>query len=162
MKKYDAVITSGYFDPIHVGHIEYLRKAKELGQVHLVIVNNDGQAKLKKGRSFMPEGERLEIVKALACVDEAIPSLDEDETVRGTLAFAFFLFSSKGIDLSKVAFCKGGDRFTGEIPEAEICRKFGVDIVDGLGDKIQSSSRLTGLSRDTIARYTAGQSEELS
>ena len=53
------VAVSGYFDPIHVGHIEYLELAKELGTELIVIVNNDHQCKLKKGSSFMKQEDRL-------------------------------------------------------------------------------------------------------
>ena len=64
MKKEKVVIVSGYFDPLHVGHLEYLRMASELGDQLLVIVNNDKQAKLKKGESFMSEKDRMEIIYA--------------------------------------------------------------------------------------------------
>lgn len=126
-----VVATSGYFDPIHIGHVEYLMKAKELGDKLVVIVNNDKQAHLKKGFEFMPFKERMEIVKALKFVDEVFPSIDEDKTV------------CKSLEAVKPhIFAKGGDRFSHEIPEAEICRKLGIEIIHGLGDKIQSSSDL--------------------
>ena len=64
------VAVSGYFDPIHVGHLDYLRMAKELGDSLVVIVNNNYQCKLKKGKHFMDENDRVEIVKALRFVDE--------------------------------------------------------------------------------------------
>ena len=67
MKK---IAVSGYFDPIHVGHLEYLKLAKDLGDYLIVIVNNDYQCKLKKGKSFMAEADRLEIVKSPKVVDE--------------------------------------------------------------------------------------------
>ena len=70
MKKEKVVIVSGYFDPIHVGHLEYLQMASQLGDTLLVIINNDEQAILKKGESFMSEKDRMEIVFALECVDE--------------------------------------------------------------------------------------------
>lgn len=153
---YNLVITSGYFDPIHVGHIEYLRRAKQLGERHLVIVNNDEQARLKKGRAFMLEDERIEIVKALKDVDEVTKSIDLDGTVCETLNAVFSLYRRAAWNTSRMAFCKGGDRFTSEIPEAEICRAYGVSLVDGLGKKIQSSSALTGLTANL------GRQEKLS
>ena len=70
------VAVSGYFDPIHVGHLEYLRMAKELGDSLVVIVNNNHQCKLKKGKHFMDENDRVEIVKALRFVDEVFLSID--------------------------------------------------------------------------------------
>ena len=75
------VAVSGYFDPIHVGHLEYLKMAKELGDSLVVIVNNNHQCKLKKGKPFMDQNDRLEIVKALRFVDEVFLSIDKDRTV---------------------------------------------------------------------------------
>ena len=76
-----TVAASGYFDPLHVGHIEYLEMAKSLGDKLIVIVNSDEQAKLKKGKSFMQESDRLRIIKSLRCVDEAFICLDSDSSV---------------------------------------------------------------------------------
>lgn len=131
------ICISGYFDPIHVGHIEYIRRSKELGDKLIVIVNNDNQAKLKKGRSFMPENERVEILKSIKYVDEVILSVDQDRTVCKTLS---------QINPAPYAFCNGGDQTNNSIPESNICVERGIVLIDGLGDKIQSSSWLTGLS----------------
>lgn len=135
-----VVATSGYFDPIHAGHIECLQLAKEgLGEeitqgkkVKLVvIVNNDKQVAIKKGKEFMPFSERLKIVKAIKYVDEVFPSIDEDASICKSLEA-----------LKPHVFAKGGDRFSYEIPEAKVCKELGIKIVDGLGAKIQSSSEL--------------------
>ena len=128
------VAVSGYFDPIHVGHLEYLRMAKELGDSLVVIVNNNYQCKLKKGKHFMDENDRVEIVKALRFVDEVFLSVDNDRTV------------CKSLEETKPdIFANGGDRATSEVPETPVCKKFNIKMVDGLGDKIRSSSSLTGL-----------------
>ena len=79
------VCASGYFNPIHYGHIEYLQKSKDLGSKLIVIVNNDKQSILKKRTTFMLEDERLKIVRSLECVDAAILAVDDDLTVRKTL-----------------------------------------------------------------------------
>ena len=129
------VAVSGYFDPIHVGHLEYLRMAKELGDSLVVIVNNNYQCKLKKGKHFMDENDRVEIVKALKFVDEVFLSVDNDRTVCKSLA-----------EIKPDIFANGGDRATSEVPETPVCKKFNIKMVDGLGDKIRSSSSLTGLS----------------
>ena len=129
------VAVSGYFDPIHVGHLEYLRMAKELGDSLVVIVNNNYQCKLKKGKHFMDENDRVEIVKALRFVDEVFLSVDNDRTVCKSLE-----------EIKPDIFANGGDRATSEVPETPICKKFNIRMVDGLGDKIRSSSSLTGLS----------------
>jgi len=129
LKENRTVVASGYFDPIHVGHIEYLEMAAKLGDKLIVIVNNDNQAVLKKGTPFMTEGDRLKIVSSLKCVDEVFLSIDEDPTVCRSLQA-----------VSPDIFAKGGDRFVDEIPEATTCKEIGAEIVDGLGMKIRSSS----------------------
>jgi rfaE bifunctional protein nucleotidyltransferase chain/domain len=129
MKESRTVVASGYFDPIHVGHIEYLEMAAKLGDKLVVIVNNDNQATLKKGAPFMTEEDRLKIVSSLKCVDEVFLSIDEDPTVCKSLQA-----------VNPDIFAKGGDRFIDEIPEATTCKEIGAEIVDGLGMKIRSSS----------------------
>ena len=128
------VAVSGYFDPIHIGHLEYLRMAKELGDSLVVIVNNNYQCKLKKGKHFMDENDRVEIVKALRFVDEVFLSVDKDRTVCKSLE-----------EIKPDIFANGGDRATSEVPETPVCKKFNIKMVDGLGDKIRSSSSFTGL-----------------
>ena len=128
------VAISGYFDPLHVGHLEYIKLSKKLGDRLVVIVNNDFQSKLKKGKSFMNELDRLEIVKSIIWVDDAIISVDKDGSV------------CKSIELVKPdIFANGGDRKNKEIPESKICNKLGIKIIDGIGKKIRSSSNYTGL-----------------
>ena len=134
--KQDLIIvaTSGYFDPLHVGHLECLEMAKELGDRLIVIVNSDLQAKLKKGKSFMNENDRMKIVSALKCVDHVFLSIDKDKSQCETLRY-----------IKPDIFAKGGDRMSDEIPESKVCKELGIDIVDGLGEKIRSSSDLTGI-----------------
>ena len=134
--KQDLIIvaTSGYFDPLHVGHLECLEMAKELGDRLIVIVNSDLQAKLKKGESFMKEEDRMRIVSALKCVDEVFLSIDKDKSQCESLRY-----------INPDIFAKGGDRTSGEIPESRVCNELGIKIIDGLGEKIRSSSDLTGL-----------------
>jgi cytidyltransferase-like protein len=129
-----VVAVSGYFDPIHVGHIEYLKLAKQLGDKLVVIVNNDFQARIKKGKSFMNERDRVEIVASLKCVDEVFLSIDRDLSVCKSLEF-----------IQPNIFANGGDRKLDEIPETRIMKKYGIKMVDGLGIKIRSSSDLTGI-----------------
>ena len=128
------VATSGYFDPLHVGHIECLELARKLGDKLIVIINNDLQAKLKKGKSFMPEKDRMKIIASLKCVDEVFLSIDNDKSQCKTLKH-----------LKPNIFAKGGDRLQDEIPETKICKELNIKIVDGLGKKIRSSSKLTGI-----------------
>ena len=133
-----VVAVSGYFDPIHVGHLEYLKLAKQLGDKLIVIVNNDKQTILKKGKSFMNEKDRMEIVSALQCVDEVFLSIDDDKSVCKSLEF-----------LKPSIFAYGGDRSLSEIPETAIIDKYSIKMVDGLGNKIRSSSKITGIKCDS-------------
>jgi cytidyltransferase-like protein len=136
----NIVVVSGYFDPLHVGHIEYLEKAKLLADELVVIVNNDAQAKIKKGKAFMREEDRLKIIESLRCVDSSLLSVDENKTVCKSLKKV-----KKTYPNDKIVFANGGDRKEKEIPEAKICKKLGIKMVDGLGEKIRSSSKYTGL-----------------
>lgn len=136
------VITSGYFNPIHPGHIECFKLAKALGDQLIVIVNNDAQSFMKKGvQSFQSQNDRLEIVKAIKYVDNAVLSFDEDLTVQRTLASLAKIYQLQNPSL-RVIFAKGGDRFASEIPEAEVCHLNNIEMVDGLGAKTHNSSDL--------------------
>jgi len=137
MKAKEKIIAvSGYFDPLHIGHIEYLKLAKALGDKLIVILNNDKQCILKKTGYFMPQEQRKTILEAIKYVDEVYVSIDTDKTV------------CKSLEVVKPdIFAKGGDRYKDEIPEADICKKLGIKIIDGLGKKIQSSSELVEKSR---------------
>ena len=133
-KKTISVAVSGYFDPIHVGHLEYLEFAKKLGNKLIVIVNNNHQCTLKKGKPFMDELDRVRIVKSLEMVDDVFLSIDTDKSVCKSLE-----------EIKPDVFANGGDRFESDSPESGICKKLNIKMVDGLGDKIRSSSSLTGL-----------------
>lgn len=133
-RKMKKVAISGYFDPLHVGHLEYIKLAKELGDHLIVIVNNDAQCELKKGRAFMNEHDRVEIVRSLKLVDEVFLSIDVESHVCTSLEV-----------LQPDIFANGGDRHVNEVPESVVCEKYDIQMVDGLGDKIRSSSDLTGL-----------------
>jgi cytidyltransferase-like protein len=128
------IAVSGYFDPIHVGHVEYINNAKKLGDWLIVIVNNNKQCALKKGKHFMDENDRVLIVKNIKAVDEVFLSIDDDKTVCKSLK-----------EVNPDVFANGGDRKNYEIPESIVCKENNIEIIDGLGDKIRSSSDLTGL-----------------
>ena len=137
MKK-KAIIVSGYFNPIHKGHLEYFHNAKELADELFVIVNSDLQRDLKGSKPFQEEDERMIIVYSIKGVDKAILSIDQDRTVCETIRQIVSDFG-KEYDL---AFANGGDQNNDSIPEKPICDELGVKLIDGLGDKIQSSSWL--------------------
>ena len=140
MRKEKVVIASGYFDPLHVGHVEYLNMAKTLGDTLVVIINNDEQAKLKKGESFMHQDDRMEIIFNLESVDEVLISDDLDKSVCKSLELI-----AQFKPMAELIFAKGGDRNFGEVPEVETCEKLNIEMVDNLGKKIRSSSDMTGL-----------------
>ena len=127
------VCVSGYFDPVHVGHIEYFQNSKKIGTKLMVIINNDEQAILKKGKSFMHLDERVKIIEEFRCVDMVVKSIDTDRTVCKTL---------ETVEPKPYYFCNGGDQNNNTIPETDVCNKRGIELRDGFGDKIQSSSWL--------------------
>ena len=133
-----AVIVSGYFNPLHKGHIELFYKAKEKGEKLIVIVNNDNQRLLKGSKEFMLQEERVLIIKELKITDEVILSIDKDRTVCATIQKIYNDFSSK----YKLLFANGGDQYNDSIPEVKVCKDLGIGLIEGLGHKIQSSSWL--------------------
>ena len=138
MKNPKAIIVSGYFNPIHKGHLAYFELAKKRGDLLFVIVNSDHQRALKGSKAFQKEDERLLIVRSMRVVDKAILSQDKDRTVCATLELLHQEFGRK----YELAFANVGDQNNQVIPEREICERLGIELIDGLGDKIQSSSWL--------------------
>jgi D-beta-D-heptose 7-phosphate kinase/D-beta-D-heptose 1-phosphate adenosyltransferase len=138
-RKTVVVAVSGYFNPLHVGHLEMIQKARRLGDKLVAIVNNDKQVVLKGRVPFMPEEDRLQIIKALRDVDQVILATDDYRFPNGEVPIIKTLAKVKP-DI----FAKGGDRMmsSGNIPELEICQKLGIKIVDGLGKKIRASSEM--------------------
>lgn len=138
MKKPKAIIVSGYFNPLHKGHIELFHNAKKNGDKLFVIVNNDVQRSLKKSKEFMLEKERVIIINELKIVDRVILSIDKDKTVCRSLEKIHEEFG----DQNELFFANGGDQSNKIIPETIVCNKLGIALLDGLGDKVQSSSWL--------------------
>ena len=135
MKK-KAIIVSGYFNPLHKGHIDYLHKAKLHGDVLFVIINNDLQRELKGSKEFMNHDERMLLVNELKVVDKVFLSIDNDKTVCLTLEKLYKEYSKD----YEIVFANGGDQANKSIPENSICKQYGIELIDGLGNKIQSSS----------------------
>ena len=133
-----AIIVSGYFNPIHKGHLEYFQNAKTHADYLFVIVNSVYQRELKGSKPFQEEEERMIIVNSIKGVDKAVLSIDKDRTVCETIKKIVMDFG----DQYQFAFANGGDQNNDTIPEKPICEQLGVMLIDGLGDKIQSSSWL--------------------
>lgn len=125
-----TIVVSGYFIWLHVGHIEYFRRASKLGEL-VVVINNDEQQILKYGEVIVPLEERIKVIESIECIDKVIASIDKDKTVCETLQM-----------LQPLVFANGGDRIEKNIPEAKICKELNIEMIFGLGNKIQSSSDL--------------------
>lgn len=135
------IIASGFFNPLTVGHINYLKAAKTMGDYLWVIVNNDEQVKLKGSIPFMDELERCNIIGELKPTYSAVIASDMDLSVSETIG-----------DLAEInekffhyecIFANGGDVKEEDVREREVCEKYGIKIVCGVGgSKIQSSSSL--------------------
>lgn len=127
------VAVSGGFDPVHVGHLRMFQEAKKLGDYLTVILNCDDWLVRKKGKFFMTEAERAEIIMGFACVDEVfIHQSDKDDVSDALRAVRPHIFAN------------GGDRKEGNTPEGDVCKELGIDMVFSVGgEKIQSSSELT-------------------
>ncbi len=135
-----VIITSGFFNPIHIGHINLIKEAKKLGDFLVVIINNDAQVDVKESAHFMPEKERVAIIKGLKDVDEVFLSVDKDISVAKSLRAVAKKYKGK-----EILFAKGGDRNINNIPESErkVCQEFNIKVVSGVGGgKVQSSSWL--------------------
>ena len=137
--KRTAVIVSGYFSPIHTGHLDMIEGAAALGDEVFVIVNNNAQQVMKKGKVIIDEADRLRVVNALRLVDHAIIAVDEDRTVSASLAKLANDFGDH-----QLIFANGGDRKPEFVPEAAVCEAHGIELRFGVGgdNKADSSSRI--------------------
>tara|TARA_R110000765_G_scaffold341540_1_gene431633 strand:+ start:2010 stop:2441 length:432 start_codon:yes stop_codon:yes gene_type:complete len=136
------VICSGYMNPIHAGHIDFLEAAKKLGDILVVIVNNDKQVALKGSKVFMDEEERCRIVSSLKCVGECVISIDDDKSVISTLKKVHSKYATD-VFVEYIVFANGGDRNVGNSPEEDFCQSVGIRTVYSVGgEKTQSSSSL--------------------
>ncbi len=136
------VIISGYFDPLHEGHLFYIDQAKKIadnGEL-VCIVNSDRQCQKKNGMSFLNEKVRVSILSHIKGISWATISCSGDRSVCTDIEQLARYAKTKKI--KEVIFAKGGDRTAKEIPEAKICKKLGIKIIDGLGEKIDSSSKI--------------------
>lgn len=134
------VIASGYFNPVHKGHIEYLTKSKAIGDILFVIVNNDIQREMKGSKEFMGEDERKLVIETLKPVDWTMISIEtENRLVDKSIKLIHELYKD---EFDKFIFSNGGDQTTATIGEKEVCERLGIKMVFGLGEKIQSSSWL--------------------
>lgn len=135
------VAVSGFFDPIHKGHLRLFQKARSLGDELVVIINNDGQTIAKKGYFFMPAEERAEIILEFECVSDVIISIDTDQTVCETLKL-----------INPDIFANGGDRVEGNVPEDAVCKELGIKSIYNVVGILGSSSDIVNRAYENINR----------
>ena len=164
------IICSGYFAPIHGGHISYLREASKLGRL-FVIVNNDYQTKLKQSIPFMGERERLLLIKSLKYVHNAIISIDKDNSVVESIKYIYDIYNK--INPNNIwSFANGGNdrllEYQQNQQEIILCKEYNINILSSIGGNIKynSSSKLISaaaqkwidiyynkINKNTISKY---------
>lgn len=135
-----VVIVSGFFNPLHGGHLDMLEAAALLGDKLVVIVNNDTQQIIKKGKIILNEQNRERLLGALRVVDDVVISVDEDPTVVRTLSML-----ANQHEGDELIFANGGDRASEkEVPETKVCRDYSIEMIFGVGgdNKADSSTRI--------------------
>lgn len=135
-----VVIVSGFFNPLHGGHLDMIEAAALMGEKLIVVVNNDTQQVLKKGKVILNEQNRARLVGALRMVDEVVIAVDEEPPVIKTLQMIAIQHPD-----DELIFANGGDRDSEKvIPETEVCKAYGIKMVIGVGgtEKADSSTRI--------------------
>lgn len=143
------VILSGFFNPLHGGHLDMIEEGARLGDKLIVIVNNDIQQQLKKGKIILDERNRLRLISALKHVDDAILAIDQEPPVIETLRVI-----AKEHPNDELIFANGGDRSSPSVvPETEVCKEFNIEMVYGVGgtQKADSSTRINQATGHEVA-----------
>jgi len=146
----NIVVLSGFFNPLHGGHLDMIEDGSSMGDKLIVIVNNDTQQQMKKGKIILDGKNRLRLVSALRDVDDAILSIDQDATVVETLRII-----AKEHPNDSIIFGNGGDDRSnaGEVPETAVCNEMGIKMVYGVGgrNKHDSSTRINRATGHEVA-----------
>jgi len=131
-----VVLITGGFDPLHSGHIAYINAAKKLGDMLVVGLNSDAWLSRKKGRPFLPLGERVAVTSALDTPDALLLFDDSDDTAKDAIRQI-----RENYPEATIVFANGGDRTSENIPEMDIDDN-NIEFVFGVGgeDKVNSSS----------------------
>lgn len=140
------VIISGYFNPLHGGHLDYIEAARSIGDRLIVIVNNDVQQELKKGKVILDEMNRMRLVSALRAVDETVLSVDTEPPVNKTLREIALKYQD-----DELVFANGGDRVGQRVvPETDVCQEMGIEMVFGVGsDEVVKRDSSTRINQET-------------
>lgn len=147
MKK-KIVIVSGWFNPFHGGHLSHLKEAKKLGDELWVIVNNDKQQLIKKGKIILDEKERIAIISELKSVDRVVLAIDQDISVAQSIE----KIVQENPDC-QIIQAKGGDRNFDNLPKAEqeVAKKYKIRVISNVGsEKVNSSTRIYELLKGKI------------
>lgn len=134
------VIISGYFNPLHGGHLDMIEAAADLGDKLIVIVNNDTQQMLKKGKIILDEKNRSRLMSAIKNVDEVVVAIDTDPSVKKTIRKIADKYPN-----DKLIFANGGDRNSEKVtPESKVCHELNIKMMYGVGGtkKYDSSTRI--------------------
>jgi cytidyltransferase-like protein len=135
----NIVVISGYFNPLHGGHLDYIQAAAKLGNILVVIVNNDKQVSIKGSKPFMKAGERMRIISALRDVDRVFLSIDDDRSVTETLKSIYNYYATDYF-FNSMIFANGGDRTKEDSPEESYCKWRKIKTAYGVGGKKTNSS----------------------
>ena len=148
--KYDVIVLSGGFDPMHVGHLRMMQEAAKMAEIVIVGVNSDDWLMRKKGYVFMSHDERREMVQGVRGVSKAMSFDDSDNSACDLLKNVRALWTT-----FKIAFANGGDRTSENIPEISVAEELDIDLIWGIGGgKVQSSSELVADSIENNSNET--------
>jgi len=140
-KKYDYALVSGGFDPVHIGHLKMFKDANKLAKKVIVLLNNDDWLIKKKGKPFMSQEQRKEILEEFKSVSKVIIQKSSEKS--SSLAIKEFATQHPN---QSICYCNGGDRSNiKNIRETVICKELNISLEFGVGgkEKIESSSKLT-------------------
>ena len=141
-KKYDYALVSGGFDPVHVGHLAMMKDANQIANEVIILLNSDKSLIRKKGKPFMLETQRAQILEEFKSISKVIIQKDDDDDSSNNAIIDFHILNPN----KKICYCNGGDRsHQDKIREADICQKLGIVLEFGIGGihKLESSSNLT-------------------
>tara|TARA_B100000073_G_scaffold190572_1_gene157737 strand:+ start:389 stop:1171 length:783 start_codon:yes stop_codon:yes gene_type:complete len=141
-KRYDYALISGGFDPVHIGHLAMIKDAKRISKNVVVLLNSDKWLIRKKGKPFMVEAQRAQILEEFGSVTEVIIQKNDDDDSSNNAIIDFHKTHPDKL----ICYCNGGDRsHENKIRESQICRDLNIDLKFGIGGihKLESSSNLT-------------------
>jgi len=147
--KYDVVLISGAFDPLHVGHIKLIQDAKLYAREIVIALNSDEWLAHEKGKSFMPFDERKLIMENVKDVQWVFGFDDADGTACNAIETMVKLYGNVN---NKILFANGGNRNKTNVPEQDLCKKLGVELIWKIGGNTQIITEIDRI-RNKIPQY---------